>query len=78
VLEPNDVDVILVMAAGFRVEHSPAESRMLFSHARAQSQHGATVFWLREGMVPEAVMREFLSVWQTKRDGTLRGILEIA
>ena len=76
--EPRDVDVVLVMAASFRVEDCPRESRTLFSHADADARYGASVFWLRDGMLPDAAMREFLRVWQTKRDGRLRGILEVA
>lgn len=51
--EPQDVDVVLVMAESFRIEDSPRESRTLFSHADAQARYGASVFWLREGMLPE-------------------------
>jgi transposase len=31
----------------------------------------------REGMLDEGQMREFLETWQTKRDGTMRGIVEV-
>lgn len=75
---PRDVDVLLVMEDSFQLEHSPKESHPLFSHAEAQARYGATVFWLRHGMLPQASMQELLRVWQTKRDGTVRGILEIA
>lgn len=33
---------------------------------------------MREGMLGEPAMREFLAAWQTKRDGSVRGILEVA
>lgn len=76
--EPRDVDVVLVMSGGFRLENCPQESRSLFSHADAEAWYGASVFWLREDMLADAAMREFLRAWQIKRDGTLRGILELA
>jgi hypothetical protein len=76
--EPRDVDVLLLMSAGYRVEQCPWEARALFSHAAAQRRYGASVFWLREGMLPDAGMRDFLLGWQTRRDGKLRGILEVA
>lgn len=76
--EPRDVDVVLVMSADFRVEATARESRTLFSHADAQARHGASVFWLREAMVDSAALRDFLLAFQTRRDGTLRGILEVA
>ncbi len=74
---PRDVDVVLVMAADFRLEDAPRESRTLFSHPDAEARYGASVFWVREGMLPADLMRDFLETWQTKRDGTKRGIVEI-
>lgn len=76
--EPRDVDVVLVMDAGFRLEECPQESRRLFSHAEAEARYGASLFWLREERGSESTMRDFLLGWQVKRDGTLRGILEVA
>jgi len=75
---PRDVDVVLVMDPGFAIEHCPRESRTLFSHADAEARYGASVFWLRAGMLDAAGMRDFLRGWQVKRDGSLRGILELA
>ena len=75
--EPRDVDVVLVMAQDFRIEDGPRESRTLFSHADAQARYRASIFWLREGMLPEPLMQDFLEAWQRKRDGTKRGIVEI-
>lgn len=76
--EPRDVDVLMVMNADFRVEACAPAARSLFSHSAAQSDHGATVFWIREGMLSAAAMREFLGALQIRRDGALRGILEVA
>lgn len=76
-MAPRDIDVVLVMAAGFRLEDAPRESRTLFSHADAEARYGASVFWVREEMLPEEQMRDFLETWQTKRDGMKRGIVEI-
>jgi hypothetical protein len=42
--EPNDVDVILVMHADFRSQDAPAESAVLFDHARANDELAASVF----------------------------------
>lgn len=77
VREPRDVDVVLVMTEDFRLEDAGRESRTLFSHPDAGARFGATVFWVRQGMLPEDGMREFLETWQAKRDGTLRGMLEV-
>ncbi len=75
--EPRDVDVVLVMTSDFRLEDCSRESRTLFQHADAQARYGASVFWLREGMLSESQMSEFLETWQIKRDGTKRGIVEL-
>jgi len=73
VAQPRDVDVVLVMSPEFRLEDCPWESRALFSHGTAETRYGASVFWLREGAMP----KELLRAWQLRRDGTLRGILEV-
>jgi len=75
--EPRDVDVVLAMTEHFRLEETGRESRTLFSHPDAEARFGASVFWVRQGMLPEDGMREFLATWQMKRDGTLRGMLEV-
>lgn len=75
--DPRDVDIVLVMAANFRLEEAPRESLTLFSHPDAEARFGASVFWIRQGMLQEAQMEEFFETWQTKRDGTRRGLLEV-
>ena len=34
-------------------------------------------FWLREGMLSQELMTDFFDVWQTRRDGKKRGMLEV-
>ena len=75
--EPRDIDVALVMSADFRLEESPRECRTLFSHADAQARYEASIFWLRAGMLSDTALTNFLDAWQTKRDGSKRGIVEI-
>ena len=74
---PQDVDVVLVMEQDFRLELVPREARTVFSDADAQARFGASISWLREGMLAPVLMEEFLAAWQTTRDGTQRGIVEI-
>jgi hypothetical protein len=76
-LEPNDVDVILVMRNEFRSESCPAESAVLFDHARADAELGASVFWVRPDMLLGEPLEHFLEIWQTKRDGSKRGVVEV-
>ncbi len=75
--EPNDVDVILVMRNDFRSEECPAESRVLFDHARANAELGASIFWVRPDMLLGEPHEQFLAFWQIKRDARRRGIVEI-
>jgi len=75
--EPRDVDIVLVMKNEFRLEDAPRESRTLFSHPDAEARFGASVFWVRQGMFPDELMKEFLETWQIKRDGSQRGLLEV-
>jgi hypothetical protein len=75
--EPNDVDVILVMRNDFRSEDCLAESAVLFDHTRASSELGASIFWVRPDMLFGEPLEQFLTFWQTKRDGRRRGIVEI-
>jgi uncharacterized protein DUF6932 len=78
VSEPNDVDIILVMRDDFRSETCPRESSVLFDHARAHDELGASVFWVRPEMLLGEPLEQFLAFWQTKRDGRRRGIVEIS
>lgn len=75
--EPGDVDVFLIMDDAFDVAQLTGETRLLFDHAIAQAHFGCSVFWVRRlGALggEEAAIED----WQLKRDGTWRGIVEIA
>ena len=76
--EPNDVDVILVMAEGFSLDKCPSESLALFDHPVAQARYGASIFWTRSNTLMSETVDEFISYWQIKRDGTQRGIVDVA
>src|SRR5689334_16630627 len=45
--EPNDVDVFLPMEDDFDVGAVAGEAGLVFDHGRAQTQFGASVFWIR-------------------------------
>jgi hypothetical protein len=77
VANPNDVDVILVMQNDFRAEDCLSESAILFDHARANEELGASIFWVRPDMLFGEPLQQFLAFWQTKRDGRKRGTVEI-
>jgi hypothetical protein len=75
-LEPNDVDVFLVMDDAFDLSQVKGEATLVFDHPAAQAHFGASVFWLRKlAALPSE--EEAVQGWQRKRDGTRRGIVEI-
>jgi len=74
--EPADVDVFMLMDDGFDAGRATGEARLLFDHAAAQAHFGASVFWLRR-LAALGGEDAAIDGWQTKRDGTRRGIVEI-
>ena len=74
--DPNDVDIFLVMSEGFDINNYTGEIHHLFSHNRAQEHFGASVFWVTQG-TSLASIDDLIFGWQTKRDLSLRGIVEI-
>ena len=74
--EPNDVDVFLIFDETFDSSMCDSETLLLLDHASADAHFGASVFWLRR---PAAFGGEQATIefWQTRRDGRLRGIVEI-
>lgn len=75
-VEPNDIDVLLLMEDTFDIAQLTGESRLLFEHGTAQDYFGASVFWLRRLAVLDDE-QSAINHWQIKRDGTRRGIVEI-
>jgi len=75
-LEPQDVDVFLVMEDTFDASQLAGDASPLFDHAAAQAHFGASVFWVRRRAAwpDEQAAVEF---WQVKRGGGRRGIVEI-
>ena len=75
--EPNDVDLVLVMADDFKWHEQTGETRDLFDHQRAAQEFGASIFWVRPSAILVGTLEEFIAHWQIKRDKTLRGIVEV-
>ncbi|MBI4860131.1 MAG: hypothetical protein HY815_07685 [Candidatus Riflebacteria bacterium] len=75
-IEPNDVDVFLLMDNEFDVETVPGESAMLFDHPTAQAHFGASIFWIRQVACLGGVQAT-IEDWQVKRDGSRRGIVHV-
>ena len=74
---PNDVDIFLVMRDDFREGDYTEEVLPVFDHLRSHNELGASIFWIRSGIVLLETVDEFIAYWQTKRDQTRRGIVEI-
>lgn len=74
--EPNDVDVVMMMDDDFDASKLKGEVALLFDHVMAQTVFGASVFWLRR-LAALGGEERFIAGWQTKRDGGLRGIVEV-
>jgi hypothetical protein len=73
---PHDVDVFLVMRGGFQPRDAPPETQGLFRHGTAQSEFGASVFWVNAG-TSFADTQDLIIGWQTRRDLQRRGIVEV-
>jgi hypothetical protein len=73
---PNDVDIFLVMTEEFEVDELTDETRVIFSHDRAQHDLGASVFWVNRA-TSFANVEDLIIGWQTKRDLSRRGIIEV-
>jgi hypothetical protein len=73
---PGDVDIFLVMQEGFDPETLGDDSKLLFEHGEVHDKLGASIFWVTLGNSFASI--DFLITgWQTKRDKTRRGIIEV-
>lgn len=75
--EPHDVDVVLVMKDDFSMAACYEQTRVLFDHQRAESEVGASIFWLCPSALLRGSLEDFLLGWRTKRDLPVRGIVEV-
>jgi hypothetical protein len=73
---PRDVDIFLVMRNGFQPRDAPSEAQSLFRHDTAQSELGASIFWVN-AETSFADTEDLLMGWQTRRDLQRRGIVEV-
>lgn len=75
-VEPNDLDIFLLMDDSFDLSKTTGDARLLFLHMEADARFGASIFWsTRKGAIGgEQAVVEY---WQTRRDGEKRGIVEV-
>jgi predicted nucleotidyltransferase len=70
---PADLDLFVIMAADFVSERVEGRARLLFDRSRAALVWGICLYW----MTAQTDRTPFLAAWQLRRDGGLRGIVEI-
>jgi hypothetical protein len=75
-VDPNDVDIFLLMDDAFDAAGLTRDTALLFDHAAAQAHFGASVFWLRR-LAAWPDERRAIEFWQVKRGGGRRGIVEV-
>ncbi len=73
---PHDVDIFLVMQGSFQPHEVLPEAQALFRHGMAQSEFGASIFWVNAG-TSFADTEDLIIGWQTRRDLRRRGIVEV-
>ena len=73
---PNDVDIFMLMEDGFNPDNVFGKNRLIFKHLTTQEYEGASIFWAtKSGIIGDVDV--FIEGWQTKRDKTRRGIVEV-
>jgi hypothetical protein len=73
---PNDLDVLLVIAADFDLEQVPMDRRTLFNYAQAKIRFNADVFWTKVS-IGQDTLDLWLDTYQLGKDLKRRGIVEV-
>ena len=76
-LEPNDVDILIVVRDDFRDQDYDPEVFPMFDHQRAQRELGASIFVVRPAFLLGETVDDFMAHWQITRDRSRRGIVEV-
>lgn len=74
--DPGNVDIFMLMEDSFDSKQVGGEAAHIFDHLAGQNVEGASVFWIRR-LAALGGEQEALEHWQTKRDKTRRGIVEV-
>lgn len=73
---PNDLDLLLLVQDEFQLQQLPERAKLLFDHAQARMRFQADIFWARL-TIGEDVLACWLDTYQTARDRSRRGIIEL-
>jgi hypothetical protein len=74
--DPGDVDIFMLMEDSFDSSGVRGEVAIVFDHLAVQNVEGASVFWIRR-QAAIGGEQDVVEYWQTKRDKTQRGIVEV-
>ena len=74
--DPGDVDIFMIMGDSFDSSGVRGEAAIVFDHLAVQNVEGASVFWIRR-QAAIGGEQDVVEYWQTKRDKTQRGIVEV-
>jgi|RhiMethySRZTD1v2_1073278.scaffolds.fasta_scaffold294435_3 hypothetical protein len=74
---PNDLDLLLIMAADFDPAQEPEPLRVLFDYPQARIRFRADVFWTTVTM-PAETLALWLDTYQIGKDFQRRGIVEVS
>jgi predicted nucleotidyltransferase len=73
---PNDVDLLVVMNAGFSTTQFGGKVLELFQHDLCRIRYHADLFWVTEA-VGKARIDDLLEVFSRDRDGRAQSVIEV-
>ena len=73
---PEDLDLLLIMAADFDLAQVPDSLRLLFDYPQARIRFRADVFWTKATMSAD-ILAVWLDTYQIGKDFRRRGIVEV-
>ena|SRR5262245_9975895 len=73
---PNDVDLLVVMNAGFSTAQLGGKVLELFQHDVCRIRYHADLFWVTEA-VGKARIDDLLEVFSRDRDGRAQSVIEV-
>lgn len=76
-LMPNDLDCLIVMAAGFTTELLTPPHLNVFQHATCRLTYQTDVFWVTEA-IGQDVIDAMLDVFSRDREGAPQPIIEVS
>ena len=73
---PNDIDLLVVMNAGFSTTQLSGKALELFQHDLCRIRYHADLFWVTEA-VSRASIEELLEVFSRDREGRAQSVIKV-